>query len=154
MGRIDKDGQKDSVSNSCLLLSPLAYVNNTVFLSLANNIPVNRVDRLRGKGEKESKVSKPCDKGRAIVQVVSHWLPTVVAQFQAQVWSCGICGRQSIAGAGFLQVLRFTLPIFIPPTAPQSSSSIIWAWHNKPVEASLTPLNSVTNFLHLRFSLV
>jgi hypothetical protein len=32
----------------------------------------------------------------------------------------GICGGQSGAGAGFLRVLRFPLPIFIPPIAPQS----------------------------------
>jgi hypothetical protein len=43
---------------------------------------------------------------------------------EAWVWSCGICGGQSGAGAGFLQVLRFPLPIFIPPIAPQSPSSI------------------------------
>jgi hypothetical protein len=30
------------------------------------------------------------------------------------------------AGAGFLRVLRFPLPVFIPPIAPQSASSIIW----------------------------
>jgi hypothetical protein len=32
--------------------------------------------------------------------------------------SCGICGGQSGTGAGFLRVLRFPLPILIPPTAP------------------------------------
>jgi hypothetical protein len=50
-------------------------------------------------------------------------------------------------GAGFLRVLRFPLPIFIPPTAPQSPSSIIWVWHNRPVPAvpsglSLTSLKN------------
>jgi hypothetical protein len=30
------------------------------------------------------------------------------------------CGEQSGAGAGFLRVLRFPLPIFIPPVSPQS----------------------------------
>jgi hypothetical protein len=48
--------------------------------------------------------------------------------------------------AGFLRVLRFPLPIFSPPVAPQSPSSIIWGWYNRPVVAavasglSLTPL--------------
>jgi hypothetical protein len=28
--------------------------------------------------------------------------------------------------------LRFPLPIFIPPIAPQSSSPIIWGWYNRP----------------------
>jgi hypothetical protein len=37
-----------------------------------------------------------------------------------------ICGGQNGGGVGFLRVLRFPLPIFIPPIAPQSPSSIIW----------------------------
>jgi hypothetical protein len=60
--------------------------------------------------------------GRAIAQAVSRWLPTAAAR----VWPCGICGGQTAAGAGFLRVLRFPLPIFIPPIAPQSPSFIIW----------------------------
>jgi hypothetical protein len=63
--------------------------------------------------------------GRAIAQAVSRWLPTTAARVQARVWSCGICGGQSGARAGFLRVLRFPLPIFIPPIAPQSASYII-----------------------------
>jgi hypothetical protein len=54
--------------------------------------------------------------GRAIAQEVSRWL-------RARVRSCEICDGQSGTGAGFLRVLRFPLPIFIPPTAPHSSSS-------------------------------
>jgi hypothetical protein len=50
--------------------------------------------------------------GCSIAQAVSHWLPTAVAQVQAQVWSCGICGGQNGARAGFLRVLQFPLPIF------------------------------------------
>jgi hypothetical protein len=60
--------------------------------------------------------------GRAIVQAVSHWLPTAAALVRARVWSSGICGGQSGAGAGFLRVLRFPLPIFIPPNSPSSQS--------------------------------
>jgi hypothetical protein len=52
-------------------------------------------------------------------------------------WSCGICGGQSGAVAGFLRVLRFPLPFFIPPIAPQSSSSIIWGLHNRPEVAAV-----------------
>jgi hypothetical protein len=54
-----------------------------------------------------------------------------------RVWSSGICGGQSGAGAGFLRVLRFPQPIFIPPIAPQSPSPIIWSWYNRPEVAAV-----------------
>jgi hypothetical protein len=75
--------------------------------------------------------------GRAIAQAVSHWLPTPAARVRARVWSCGICGGQSGARTGFLRVLRFPLPIFIPPIAPQSPSSIIWGLYNRPEVAAV-----------------
>jgi hypothetical protein len=56
--------------------------------------------------------------GRAIAQAVSRWLPTAAARVRSQVRSCWICGGQSGTGAGFLRVLRFSLAILIPPTAP------------------------------------
>jgi hypothetical protein len=37
--------------------------------------------------------------------------------------SCGICGGQSGTGADVLRVLRFPLPILIPPSAPHSSGA-------------------------------
>jgi hypothetical protein len=84
-------------------------------------------------------------KGRAIAQVVSRWLPTAAERVRTRVWSCGICGGQSGAGAGFLRVLRFTLSIFIPPIAPQSSLPIIWDLYNRPevaaVPRDLVPLH-------------
>jgi hypothetical protein len=58
--------------------------------------------------------------GRAIAQAVSRWLPTAAARVRSRVWSSGICGGQSGAGAGFLRVLRFPLPIFMPPNSPSS----------------------------------
>jgi hypothetical protein len=81
-----------------------------------------------------------------IAQAVSRRLPTTAARVRARVRSCGICGRQSGTRAGFLRVLQFPPPIFIPPIAPQSPSSIIWGWYNRPEVAavpsgfSLTPL--------------
>jgi hypothetical protein len=97
--------------------------------------------------------------GRAIAQAVSRWLPTAAARVRARVWSCGICGGQSGARAGFLRVLRFPLPIFIPPISPQSPSSIIWGWYNRPVVAavpsglSLTPLTIIKIIIINRFLL-
>jgi hypothetical protein len=61
--------------------------------------------------------------GRAIAQAVSRRLPTAAARVRCQVTSCRICGGQSVTGADFLPVLRFTLPILIPPTVPRSLSS-------------------------------
>jgi hypothetical protein len=42
------------------------------------------------------------DRGRAIAQEVSRWLPTAAARVRARIKSCGICGGQSGTGAGFL----------------------------------------------------
>jgi hypothetical protein len=52
---------------------------------------------------------------RAIAQAVSRWLPSR-RLVRVQVRSCGICGGQSGIGARFLRILRFLLPILIPPT--------------------------------------
>jgi hypothetical protein len=82
--------------------------------------------------------------GRAIAQAVSRWLPTAAARVRAQVWSCGVCGGQSGAGARFLRVLRFPLPIFIPPISPQSPSSNIWGWYSRPVVATVPSGLSLT----------
>jgi hypothetical protein len=84
------------------------------------------------------------DVGHTIAQEVSRWLPIAAAWVRARLWSCGICGGQSGVGAGFLQVLRFPLPNFIPPTAPQSPSSIIWGLYNRPEVAALPRVLSPT----------
>jgi hypothetical protein len=66
--------------------------------------------------------------GRVIAQAVSRRLPTAAARVRARVRSCGIYGAQSGTEADFLRVLRFPLPIRIPPIAPQSLLSIIRGW--------------------------
>jgi hypothetical protein len=75
--------------------------------------------------------------GRAIAQAVSRWLPTAAARVRSRIWLSWICGRQIGAGVGFLRVLRFPLPIFIPPIVPQSPSPIIWGWYNRPEMAAV-----------------
>jgi hypothetical protein len=72
-------------------------------------------------------VLKTCSnvlKGLAIAQAVSPWFPTAEGRARARVWSSGICDGQSGAGAGFLRVLRFPLPIFIPPNSPSSQITL------------------------------
>jgi hypothetical protein len=49
--------------------------------------------------------------------------------------------------AGVLRVLRFSLPIFIPPAAPQSPSCIIWNWYNRS-EVAVVPSVPKQMFLH------
>jgi hypothetical protein len=55
---------------------------------------------------------------RATAQAVSHWLPTAISRVRAWVWLSG-----SVAGADFHRVLRYPLPIFIPPNSPSSQSA-------------------------------
>jgi hypothetical protein len=57
--------------------------------------------------------------GRAVAQAVSHWLFIAAARVRVRA-AFGICGGQNGTGAGFLRVLRFPLPILIPPTSPSS----------------------------------
>jgi hypothetical protein len=61
-------------------------------------------------------------KCRPFSQALSRWLPIAAAWVRARVWSSGICGGRSGAGVGFLLVLRFPLPIFIPPNSISSQS--------------------------------
>jgi hypothetical protein len=72
--------------------------------------------------------------GRAIAQAVNRRLPNAEARVRDQVKSCEICGGQSDTGAGSLRMLRFPLPVLIPPTAPlSSSSSIVRGRYNRPI---------------------
>jgi hypothetical protein len=58
---------------------------------------------------------------RAVAQAVSRWLPTAAARVRVRP-ACEVCGGQSSTGAGFLRVLRFPLPIIIPPISRSSQS--------------------------------
>jgi hypothetical protein len=94
----------------------------------------------------QNNIAPKAEVGRAIAQAVSRWLPTKATRVRARVWSREILSWQSGGVEGFLRVLLFPLPILNPPIAPQSPSSIIWSWYNRPVLAavpsrlSLTPL--------------
>jgi hypothetical protein len=57
-------------------------------------------------------------KGRAIAQAVSRWLPTAAARVRARVLQVGFV----VDKVALLRVLRFPLPIFIPPNSPSSQS--------------------------------
>jgi hypothetical protein len=60
--------------------------------------------------------------GRAITQAVSRRLPTAAAWVQTRVGTWDFVMDKSGAGAGFLQELRFPLPMYIPSCSPQLSS--------------------------------
>jgi hypothetical protein len=62
--------------------------------------------------------------GRAIAKAVSRRLPTAAVRVRTRVTSCGIFGGQNDTGWGFLWVLRFPLPILIPPIDLQWPSSV------------------------------
>jgi hypothetical protein len=66
----------------------------------------------------------PQEPGRAIAQAVSRWLPTTVGRARSRLRSCGICGGHSETGTDFLRVLRFPLPILVPPAAPYSLPTV------------------------------
>jgi hypothetical protein len=64
-----------------------------------------------------------------IIGETAPWLKRLVAGFPPRRpvsrpgLASGICGGQSVVGAGFLRVLRFPLPKpFNPPTSPSSQS--------------------------------
>jgi hypothetical protein len=83
--------------------------------------------------DNSNKIINLTAKGRAIAQAVSRRLHTAAVRIWPLVRSCGIYGGQSGTGAGFLWVLRFPLPILIPPTVPHSYPSIIQSWYNWPI---------------------
>jgi hypothetical protein len=72
------------------------------------------------------------NEGCHLPQTVSHRLLTAAARIRTQVRSYGICGGQSGSEVRFLRVLRFPLPILIPPIAPHPLSSINRGWYNRP----------------------
>jgi hypothetical protein len=70
---------------------------------------------LRGSGKFKAMFTDFSEvKGRAVAEAVSRWLPTAAVRVRVRA-TCGVCDGQSGTGAGLLRVLRFPLPIVIPP---------------------------------------
>jgi hypothetical protein len=61
--------------------------------------------------------------GRAMAQAVSRWPPTAEARVRARVDPCGICGGQSVTGAGY------------------SSSSLVFPWK---YHSTIAPYSYIT----------
>jgi hypothetical protein len=108
-----------------------------VILNKRKNMIASRVEAGYNTSTVALRVVEGDEKGRAIAQAVIRRLSSAAAWLRALVRSCWICRRQSGIGAGFLRVLRFPLPIFIPPTAPHASS-ITRGWYNRPVSGRST----------------
>jgi hypothetical protein len=76
-------------------------------------------------------------------QAVRHCFPTVAARVRVRGCSSVICGGQIGSAAGFLWVLQFLLPIFIPPNSPSSQSpgagTIGQKWPACRVDSVCTP---------------
>jgi hypothetical protein len=69
---------------------------------------------------------------------VGHRFPTAAARVRAQVRSCVICNGEKRTRAGFLRVLRFSLPILIPLTTPNLLSTIIRDRYNRRISGRRT----------------
>jgi hypothetical protein len=84
---------------------------------------------------------------RDIAQAVSRWLPISVIRVRGRSGSDGICGGQTGAGAGFLRVIRFPLPILVPRNSLSSQSpgagTISQKWPTCQVGPVWTPPPSI-----------
>jgi hypothetical protein len=71
--------------------------------------------------QRSTNILSKLHEGRAVAQAVSRWLPTAAARVRLRA-AYGVCvyGGQSGTRAGFLRVLRFPLPIIIPPISLSS----------------------------------
>jgi hypothetical protein len=67
---------------------------------------------------------------RATAQAVSRRLPTAAARFQPGSSHVGFMVDEVALRQVFSRVLRFPLPILIPPTAPHSS--VVLGWYSRP----------------------
>jgi hypothetical protein len=75
-------------------------------------------------------------KDPAIVQALISWLTTAAARVRAQVNSCG--PDKMALGQVFSEYFVFPPTILIPPSPPQSSSTITQGWSNRPISGGRT----------------
>jgi hypothetical protein len=83
--------------------------------------------------------SKLVSHGRIIAQAVWRRLPTAAARVRAPARSCGICGGQSGAGAGFLCQFSFHLLLHIHHHLSSGADTIHQLVADVPIGLSLTP---------------
>jgi hypothetical protein len=88
----------------------------------------------------------------ALPQEASRWLPTAAAQVQSHIKSCQVCSVESSAGAGFLRVLLFPIPIFIHRLLyihlSSRAGTVDQLVTDVPSRLNLTPLPHETNYIY------
>jgi hypothetical protein len=85
------------------------------------------------KGKSKKKQSHKEEEEEKIKNVVDYTGHLALQGYWRVREKDGLNGGQSGAVAGFLRVLRFPLPIFIPPISPKSPSPLIRSRYNRPV---------------------
>jgi hypothetical protein len=119
-----------------LLCWKLMNFINSSFLKRWGTIISIRRSMLHGHDFKQKYNTTEGNTGHIIAQAVRYRPPTAAARVRSQVKLHGLYSGQNGTGAGFLRVLRFPLPLLIPPNA--ACSSIVLDWYNRPISGRRT----------------